>query len=89
MKGEGLCINNPSFRRKTNPSQLAKEFRKMIEKIIMGLSLLRTRDGNFKTTILPKRKRVMFMLHKKAGKVIENLIGCFISPQFASVISDS
>jgi len=67
----------------------------------MDLNVPRTRDGNFKTSILPERKRVMFMLDdviramfisgvsaRKAGKVIENLIGCSISSQFASQVSD-
>ena len=73
-------------------------------KTILGqidLSIPRTRDGKFKSEVLPERKRVMFMLDdiiramfvsgvssRKAGKVLENLIGCSISSQFASYASD-
>ena len=67
----------------------------------MDISVPRTRDSKFKSEALPERKRVMFMLDdivramfesgvssRKAGKVLESLIGCSISSQFTSYISD-
>ncbi len=67
----------------------------------MDISVPRIRDSKFKSKALPERKRVMFMLDdivramfelgvssRKAGKVLENLIGCSISSQFTSYISD-
>jgi transposase-like protein len=63
----------------------------------MELDIPRTRDGNFKPSILPERKRVTFMLDdvvralfcaglsaRKTGDVIKNLVGSSISASFVS-----
>ena len=65
----------------------------------MELKVPRTRDGEFKTEILPSRKRTCFMLEeivkamfiagvstRKTGEIIKNLIGISISPQYVSKI---
>ena len=87
-----------------NKSTRANGYYTRSPKTILGqidLSIPRTRDGKFKSEVLPERKRVTFMLDdiiramfvsgissRKAGKVLENLIGCSISSQFASYTSD-
>jgi len=58
----------------------------------MELEIPRTRDGNFKPSIIPEHKRVTFMLDdvvralfyaglsvRKTGEVIGNLVGSSIS----------
>ena len=88
-----------------NKSTRANGYYTRSPKTILGqmeLSIPRTRDGKFKSEVLPERKRVMFLLDdiiramfvsgvssRKAGKVLENLIGCSISSQFTSYISDT
>ena len=87
-----------------NKSTRANGYYTRSPKTILGqmeLSIPRTKDGKFKSEVLPERKRVMFLLDdiiramfisgvssRKAGKVLENLIGCSISSQFTSYISD-
>ncbi|ADR18111.1 IS256-like element ISCni1 family transposase [Calditerrivibrio nitroreducens] len=63
----------------------------------MELEIPRTRDGNFKPSIIPERKRVTFMLDdviralftaglssRKTGEVIRNLMGTSVSASFVS-----
>ena len=63
----------------------------------MELEIPRTRDGNFKPSILPVRKRVTFMLDeivralfyaglssRKTGEVVKNLFGSSVSSSFIS-----
>jgi transposase-like protein len=63
----------------------------------MELEIPRTRDGNFKPSIIPERKRVMFLLDdviralfcaglsaRKTGEVIKNLLGSSVSASFVS-----
>jgi putative transposase len=63
----------------------------------MELDIPRTRDGNFKPSILPERKRVTFMLDeivralfyaglssRKTGEVVKNLFGSSVSSSFIS-----
>ncbi|MCB4205610.1 IS256 family transposase [Deferribacterales bacterium Es71-Z0220] len=63
----------------------------------MELEIPRTRDGNFKPSIIPERKRVTFMLDdvvralfsaglssRKTGDVIRNLVGSSVSASFVS-----
>ena len=73
---------------------------KRIPKTIFGdmdLEIPRTRDGNFKPSIIPERKRVTFMLDdvvralffaglsaRKTGDVIKNLVGISVSASFVS-----
>ena len=67
----------------------------------MELNVPRTRDGEFKSSVLPERKRFMFALDdivkamfisgisaRKTGRVLENLVGSSISPSFVSSLSD-
>jgi len=67
----------------------------------MELKIPRTRDGEFKSDILPSRKRACFMLEeivqamfiagvstRKTGEVIKNLIGTSISHQYVSKLID-
>ena len=61
------------------------------------LEIPRTRDGNFKPSIIPERKRVTFILDdvvralffaglsaRKTGDVIKNLVGSSVSASFIS-----
>jgi transposase-like protein len=63
----------------------------------MELEIPRTRDGNFKPSIIPERKKVIFMLDdviralfcaglsaRKTGDVIKNLVGSTISASYVS-----
>ena len=63
----------------------------------MELEIPRTRDGNFKPSVIPERKRVTFMLDKivralfyaglssrKTGEVIKHLFGTSVSSSFVS-----
>ena len=63
----------------------------------MELDIPRTRDGNFKPSIIPERKRVTFMLDeivralfyaglssRKTGEVIKHLFGTSVSSSFVS-----
>lgn len=86
-----------------NTGTRANGYYKRFPKTILGemeLNIPRTRDGEFKTNILPERKRVLFMLDdliralflagvstRKTGKVIEHLFGFSVSPQFTSSIA--
>ena len=67
----------------------------------MELKIPRTRDGEFKSCLLPSRKRACFMLEevveamfiagvstRKTGEVIKNLIGTSISHQYVSRLID-
>ena len=67
----------------------------------MELKIPRTRDGEFKSELLPSRKRACFMLEevveamfiagvstRKTGEVIKNLIGTSISHQYVSRLID-
>jgi len=67
----------------------------------MELEIPRTRDGNFKSSILPERKRVTFLLDdiiramfvagistRKIGKVLQELLQTTVSASFISSVVD-
>ncbi len=89
---------------KENNNTRANGYYVRTPKTILGdleLEIPRTRDGNFKPSIIPERKRVTFLLDdvvtalfcaglsaRKTGQVIKNLVGTSISASYISFNTD-